>query len=378
DDRAKDLITQMLRSFLFVPRPAPEGVQPSTPGMRIGGFELGPLYCRGRSVAVYRARALNPAAETAGESEVALKHFRGAPEDVAVWTGRFLASVEMGRYLYSHPGVARVYSAMGDARECWLAVELMRGSSLEEGLGELARKGQEVPIDALLSVVREVLSTLDDCHRFIVGLDGDHLEVLHGDLRASNVLINADGEVKLAGFGSPFRNTPQTLPWLPPEVLAGKVPTPQADVYQVGVLLYEALTGVLPFRADTAEALRLAIAIGAAPPSRLNREVPGSVEKLVLAALSEDPDARPPGAAAFAEAMLLLENSPQVQSAARRRLALVKTREITTDRSIEPKIVRTPPGAAVNGEPPPPPKAARVPDAPGLLSESWGDAATPP
>jgi len=197
----------------------------------------------------------------------------------------------------------------------------------------------------VLSVVREVLTTLDDCHRFILSREGNHLEVLHGDLRPSNVLIDGAGSVKLAGFGSPFRKTLEYLPWQPPEVLAGERPTPQADLYQVGVLLYEALTGVLPFRADTADHLKLAISVGPAPLSRLNRDIPPPLEKLVMCALAEDPDARPFGCATFAEDILKLELSPEVMNSARRRLSLVRTREITTERAVRP---------SPSGPPPPP------------------------
>ncbi|MBL8952737.1 MAG: protein kinase [Myxococcaceae bacterium] len=330
------LVEQLVRAFLFLPRPTPAAPSEQT-GTRIGGFELGSLYARGRSVEVYRARALNPAADTDGAPEVALKHFKGEPHDVEGWTQRFLSAVELGRHLHEHPGVARVYSCMGDTRETWLATELVRGSSLEEGLAELARKGQHVPVDAVLSVVREVLTTLDDCHRYILGYEGSHLEVLHGDVRSSNVLIDGAGNVKVTGFGSPFRRTAEYLPWMPPEVLAGRPPTPQADLYQVGVLLYEALTGVVPFRADTADHLALAVSVGAVPPSRLNREVPQALDRLVLAAISEDPDDRPAGCAAFAEDLLKLELTPELMSASRRRLSLVRTREITAEREAKEK-----------------------------------------
>ena len=344
---ATSLVSRLVRAFLFLPR-ARASAPTGQPGVRIGGFELGPLFTRGRSLEVYRARALNPAADTAGAEEVALKHFRGEPGEVEAWTQRFLSAVELGRHLHEHPGVARVYSCMGDAREAWLSTELVRGSSLEEGLQELKRNGQPVPIDAVASVVREVLATLDDCHRFIMSREGNHLDVLHGDLRPSNVLIDGAGNVKLAGFGSPFRRTAELMPWLPPEVLMYGEPTPQSDVYQVGVLLYEALTGVLPFRAEDTEHLTLAITVGAVPPSRLNREVPESLDRLVLAALSADPDARPQ-ASAFAESLLKLELSPEVMNAARRRLSLVRTREITTEHDAKEQ-----PGEIVAVEPPSP------------------------
>jgi len=334
---AADLVEQLVRAFLFLPRPTVTTAPSEQTGTRIGGFELGSLYARGRAVEVYRARALNPAADTDGAPEVALKHFKGEPAAVEAWTQRFLSAVELGRHLHEHPGVARVYSCMGDTRETWLATELVRGSSLEEGLAELARKGQSVPIDAVLSVVREVLATLDDCHRYILSWEGNHLEVLHGDVRSSNVLIDGAGNVKLTGFGSPFRRSVEYLPWTPPEVLKGEAPTPQSDLYQVGVMLYEALTGVVPFRADTADHLSFAISVGAVPPSRLNRDVPQSLDRLVLAALAESPDDRPAGCAALAEDILKLELQPELMTAARRRVSLVRTREITAEREAKEK-----------------------------------------
>jgi serine/threonine protein kinase len=155
-----------------------------------------------------------------------------------------------------------------------------------------------------------VLLTLDDCHRNLTDSEGKPLKLLHGDIRPSRVFLDG-GHARLTGFGAPFEVRPERLLWLPPEALEGRVVTEQSDVYQVGVLLYEALTGVLPFRAQTAHQLLAAIVDGPRPISSFNPSVPRSIDSLVRRALSFSPSGRPASAQAFAQTLARIDlNAP--------------------------------------------------------------------
>jgi serine/threonine protein kinase len=301
DPQIAELVGGIVRSLLLHRGKGGAPAEQPTEGTRIGGFELGRLLFRGRSLEVYAAQPIDAAVQTAGAQDIALKRFHGVPLEVAEWTERFLAAARIGAHLHNHPGVVRVYSAIADTQECWLATELVNGKSLEEGI----RAG--LPVGNALATAQQVLATLEDCHHYVLTEDGGHVEVLHGDLRPGNVLLTEDGAVKLTGFGSAFERLPERLSYLPPEILAGTSPSPQSDVYQAGVLLYEALTGVLPFAADTPRMLMTSIAAGPPPPSKLNTQVPQAVDALVLSALAADPAARPQGAGAFAEALSQLD-----------------------------------------------------------------------
>jgi serine/threonine protein kinase len=324
DPQAAELVGRIIRALLLTKGPGGGTAPAPATGTRIGGFQLGPLLFRGRALEVYRATPADASAQTAGAAEVALKRFHGLPDEVAEWTERFLAATRAGAHLHHHPGIVRVYSAMADTTECWLVAELVKGKSLEEVLAESAREGALPPVTSMLSIAQQVLTTLEDCHHYILTGDGGHLEVLHGDLRPGNVFVTEGGAVKLSGFGAAFQGTAERLPYLPPEVLAGAAPTPQSDVYQAGVLLYELLTGVLPFSGDSARRLLTSIEHGATPPSKLNPAVPAQWDAAVLAALAVSPDARPSGAGAFAETLMHLELAASNAKAAQRRGAAGK------------------------------------------------------
>lgn len=293
DPSAALLVRRILQRLLFH---HPRTVEATSVGTRIGEYELGRLLFRGQALEVYQARG--PA------GDVALKRFCGNPAEVAAWTERFLAAARLGPSLNHHPGIVRVHAAIADAEECWLATELVEGESLEQRLIAAAREGGKLPLDEVLAVARDVLATLEDCHSYILDDDGHAMTVLHGDLRPSNVLLGTASEpARLTGFGSAFDVRPERLAWLPPEALEGRPLTPQSDVFQVGVLLYEALAGVLPFRADSLHQLSQAIVEGAAPIEGLSP----ALDALVRSALAAAPSVRPASAAAFAESLARID-----------------------------------------------------------------------
>ncbi|MBK7862208.1 MAG: protein kinase [Archangiaceae bacterium] len=296
DPSAATLVRRILQRLLFHhPRP----VESATPGTRIGEYQLGALLFRGQSLEIYRAGGR--------EGVVALKRFCGNPADVAAWTERFVAQAKLGPTLNNHPGIVRVHGAIADAEECWLATELVEGQSLEQRMVQAAREGRRLKVSEVLAAARDLLATLEDCHSYILDDAGHELLVLHGDIRPSNVLFDPDGRARLAGFGSPFEMRLERLPWLPPEALEGGIITAQSDVYQVGVLLYEALTGVLPFRAESVLHALAAMLEVPAPVSSHNPEVPATVDALVLASLAADPRSRPESAAELAEGLGVID-----------------------------------------------------------------------
>jgi len=303
DPSAVLLVRRILHRLLFHPPVKPANAREGT---RIGEYELGTLYCRGQALEIYRA--------THRGQTVALKRYCANPAEVPAWTDRFLSAARLAPSLNPHPGIVQVHAAIADAEECWLATELVEGQSLEQRLIEAAREGRHLPVAETLAAVGQVLATLEDCHAYILDDEGRALTVLHGDLRPSNVLFGADGAARLTGFGAAFETRPERLAWLPPEALEGRPLGPASDVFQAGVLLYEALTGVLPFRAESVRQLLVAIVDGAQPPSRLNPEVPPAVDALVRAALSAAPGKRPPSAAAFAEALARVDLTAAVTS----------------------------------------------------------------
>src|SRR5262249_21401248 len=162
DPQSVELMRRIISALLL--RGA--GQTPPSPalksGTRIGGFEVLEQLARGRQLEVYRARSADAAAQTDGAQVVALQRYDGPA--VPLWTERFLSAARVGSHLHHHPGVVRVYSAMADISECWLVTELVSGSFLEEALTAAARRGEHLPVGAILTMAQQLLVTLEDYH----------------------------------------------------------------------------------------------------------------------------------------------------------------------------------------------------------------------
>lgn len=277
------------------------------PATRIGGFEVREISHRGRTHTFYRGRALRPEVDAGGAEEVTLRRFTGSPGDVDLWSDRSLDAMRIGVELGHHPGVLKVFGATRERDASWLATERFPSTSLDQLLSRQDRRGGAPPVEGLVAVMRQAVDALAVCH------EGDGIQpVVHGDLRPSCILIGDTGEVKVTGFGcvpaelvqGEVRVPPDRLAYLPPELFRdGGAVAPQADVYQLAVILYEALTGVTPFDALDPPELERQIAAGALAPSRLNRAVSPALDQVVLGALSADPRARPPNARALLDAL---------------------------------------------------------------------------
>ncbi len=190
----------------------------------------------------------------------------------------------------SDPGLVAVYDQGIDARHPYLVMELVEGGTLRELLGERG----PMPPHAVVAVLRPVLRGLAVAHR-----DG----LVHRDLKPENVLISDGGEVKLADFGL-VRAVAQagitstsvilgTAAYLSPEQVSTGDASPRSDVYSLGLLTYELLTGTTPFAGDAPLAVAyMRLDQDVAPPSSVIDGVPPQFDRLVRRATSRDPAAR--------------------------------------------------------------------------------------
>ena len=197
------------------------------------------------------------------------------------------------------PGLVAVYDQGIDGQHPFLVMELVEGGTLRE----LLRERGPMPPHAAAAVLGPVLGGLAVAHR--AGL-------VHRDVKPENVLISDDGEVKIADFGlvravaeAKITSTSVilgTAAYLSPEQVGTGDAGPRSDVYAVGILTYELLTGCTPFTGDTA----LAVAYqrmdnDVAPPSTVIGGVPPQFDELVLKATARDPAERYADAAAMGE-----------------------------------------------------------------------------
>jgi eukaryotic-like serine/threonine-protein kinase len=207
---------------------------------------------------------------------------------------RFVREARLAGRL-AHPNVVRVYDA-GDADgRPFIVMEYVRGDSL-------AGPGRSSP-------ARAVDVGIQAC----AGLQHAHdAGIVHRDIKPANLLVREDGVLKIADFGiaraaESTRHTQVgtvlgTAAYLAPEQVAGGEATAASDVYALGAVLYELLTGRPPYVFESLSELAQLQSDGAITPVRdLAPEVPEPVEAAVMHALARDPGFRPPSASAFAD-----------------------------------------------------------------------------
>jgi hypothetical protein len=279
-------------SLLGDPEAAEPGPSPSPERPDHG--PLGPFVLRGQlgqggMGVVYRA--WDPVAER----EVALKLNR-IPAENHRRRERFRREGELTARL-SHPGIVRVHSAGEVAGAHYIAYELVEDAC--ELDSAFATRG----LDARVELVLEAALALAHAHE---------IGVVHRDVKPANVLVDAEGRVRVADFGlgaardlhrltqtGAMVGTPS---YMAPEQFGGLAePGPGADVWGLGVILYQALTGALPFEGKTLLELGAQVtSLDPAPPTERAPEISPGLERVCLTALTRDLQGRYPHAGAMA------------------------------------------------------------------------------
>jgi len=210
---------------------------------------------------------------------------------------RFLREARVAARL-SHPNVVGVFDAGEDGDRLYIVMEYVPGESLAHAL----RRRTRFPVDEAVAVVTGACAALEQAHA--AGL-------VHRDVKPGNLLLRPDGVVKLADFGiahaaEETRLTQAgavlgTAAYLAPEQAAGEPVTPAADVYALGAVLYELLTGRCARRIDgPADLAALTRGTPVTPVRELAPEVPEQLEAIVMRSLARNPAYRPPTAGALA------------------------------------------------------------------------------
>jgi serine/threonine-protein kinase len=267
---------------------------PSQPGVA-GGFAPGTILAeryrivaqlgRGGMGEVYRADDLRLG------QPVALKFLPEAVAPDAAARDRLFAEARHARSI-SHPNVCRVYDAGEMAGRVFLTMEYIDG----EDLASLLRRIGRLPGPKALEIARQLCAGLEAAHE---------RGLLHRDLKPANVMIDGRGHARITDFGLAVEaqrvrasaDFAGTVPYMSPERLNGAPASVQSDVYALGLILYETITGKSAFKASTIDEWR-AVHARSTPtrPSQLANDVDAATERAVLQCLEKDPARRPASA----------------------------------------------------------------------------------
>src|SRR4051812_24874932 len=214
----------------------------------------------------------------------------------------------------SHPNIAQVYDYGVDGPSHFIVMEYAEGQDLANVIRE---RGRLTPADAV-RVAEQVCAALAAAHR---------AGVVHRDIKPGNVIVRGDGTVKVTDFGiarargqASLTDTGMvmgTAAYIAPEQARGEATTPSSDLYSVGILLFQMLTGSVPFEGDTPVAIAMRHLDEPVPlPSSRVADLPADLDEVVVRATAKSPADRYPDADAMAAALRAHEGRAQDATAA--------------------------------------------------------------
>ena len=222
-----------------------------------------------------------------------------------------------------HPNIVQLLDTFKENGNYYIVLEYIDGPTVEQLV-----ERRPLPVRQAVDIALAVCQALSHAHS---------QGIIHRDIKGSNIMLTRDNVVKVTDFGIARLVTEMreegprragTLETMPPEVIQKGKADKRSDIYSLGVVLYQMLTGRLPFQAEEVAALAYQHAMTPPPrPRDFNRQVPEALEKVVLRALAKKPEDRYPTAEAFAAAIReavsppAAQRRPQPPQVARRRRA---------------------------------------------------------
>lgn len=255
------------------------------PNEQIGKYKLARLLGKGTSGTVYHAL------HTVSGKDVALKIINPAvfrdPEFGAERHAQFLAEASLAGMLI-HPHIVSILDAAAQSETGYIAMELVTGGDLSQH----TEPGKLLPVSDVVEIAFNCCSALEYTSR--VG-------IIHCDIKPANIMIAEGTDVRITDFGAAFLRKSQVVRtaamgsphYMSPEQIAGEELTLRSDMYSLGVVLYELLTGRQPFVSDNLDDLvRRILTMEPAPPSRVRAGLSRQIDHVVLRALQKKPELR--------------------------------------------------------------------------------------
>lgn len=250
------------------------------------------------------------AKDTILDRDVAIKVLRGDLASDEKFVRRFQREALSASSL-SHPNIVEIYDVGEDDGNYYIVMEYVPGKNLKQVL----KKRGNLTVSEVIDIMLQITSAM--------GLAHDSL-IIHRDLKPQNILMMDDGGVKITDFGIAMAlNATQltqtnsamgSVHYFPPEQASGKGSTLKSDVYSLGIMMYELLTGYLPFRGDNAVEIALKHLKEPIPSIRSEfPNIPQSVENIIIKATAKNPKNRYNNANEMHEDLLTCLNKERLE-----------------------------------------------------------------
>ncbi|WP_439901984.1 Stk1 family PASTA domain-containing Ser/Thr kinase [Microbacterium azadirachtae] len=262
-----------------------------------GRYRVRARIARGGMATVYVATDLRL------ERRIALKVMHGHLSDDSVFQSRFIQEARAAARL-ADPHVVNVFDQGQDGELAYLVMEYLPGITLRE----LMREQRRLTVPQTITIMDAVLSGLAAAHR---------AGIVHRDVKPENVLLAEDGRIKIGDFGLARATTANTasgaqlmgtIAYLAPELVTRGTADARSDIYALGIMLYEMLTGEQPYKGEQPMQIAFQHATDSVPrPSVRNPGVPEQLDELVLWATEKTPDERPNDAQEMLDRLRVIE-----------------------------------------------------------------------
>jgi serine/threonine protein kinase len=271
-------------------------IEDSLIGRQLANFRIERMLGRGGMAAVYYGWDVKL------ERPVAIKVIDAQYRRDRTYAERFVREARAVA-AWQHPNILQVHYADDEDGIYYYVMEYIHGPDLEQLLRQYAQSGERMPVEDVLRIGYAIASALDYAHS---------KGVIHRDVKPSNIMIAEDGRVVLADFGLAMYVTEGSIgqvfgspQYIAPEQARNSAEAlPQSDLYSLGVMLYQMLTGALPFDDPSPTSLALQHVTQEPPPPRqINPELSPAVEAVLLRALRKSPQERYSNGKALMEAL---------------------------------------------------------------------------
>ena len=345
----------------------------STQPLRFGQYVLLDRINVGGMAEVFKAKAFGV---EGFEKIVAIKRILPTMSEDDEFIKMFVDEARITVQLH-HENIVQVHELGRESGQYYIAMEYVSGRDMRQVLDAMKKRGLTIPVSTAAYIASSVAEGLDYAHHK-ADANGNNLNLIHRDVSPQNILVSYDGAVKITDFGIAKAEDRASktqagvlkgkFAYMSPEQVRGQTIDGRSDIFAVGILLYEMVTGERLFLGEsdfsTLDKVRKA---EVRPPSELNADLPPALEAIILKALAREPGDRYLRGAELAEALeqFLIEDTTifsakRMRSFMEQHFSEDRERELSRMRSLPP-TPPPPPAGATSGGPPPPPMPDDVP-----------------